>query len=311
MIYVDDFLVASNSNDSIASLRHFLNSKFKIKDLGCLRYFLGLEIARSSKVIHICQRKYALDILADSGMLGCKPLKLPLDQHFKISKAKGQPLPDPSIFRRLIGRLLYLTITRLDICFAVQLLSQFMDQPSSSHLAAAYRILRYVKPAPAQGILLASSSQLHLKAYCGSNWASCPDSRRSTTGYCVLLGDSLISWKSKKQNVVSRSSAEAEYCSIAATCSELTWLRYLLQDLGISHPQAATLFCDNQAALHIAANPVFQERTKHIELDCHLIRDQIQEGSILTAHVSSQTQLADIFFPKLYHLIFYKHIYPR
>ncbi|KAF5452256.1 hypothetical protein F2P56_027276, partial [Juglans regia] len=188
-------------------------------------------------------------------MLGCKPLKLPLEQNSKLSKEDGTPISDPSIYRRLIGRLLYLTITRPDISFAVQLLSQFMDKPMSTHLAAVYKILRYIKTSPGQGILLSSSSQIQLRAYCDSDWASCPDSRRSTTGYCIFLGQSLVSWKSKKQNVVSRSSAESEYRSMATTCSELTWLRYLLQDLGLHHPQPVFLFCDNQAALHIAANP--------------------------------------------------------
>ncbi|XP_042962943.1 uncharacterized mitochondrial protein AtMg00810-like [Carya illinoinensis] len=236
LIYVDDILVASNSNKAISTLRTFLNLKFKVRDLGCLRYFLGLEVARSSKWIHLCQKKYVLDILSYSGMLGCKPLKIPLDQNFNISKEDSNPITDPSIFRRLIGRLLYLTITRPDICFSVQVLSQFMDCPNDTHLAAAYRILRYLKAAPGQGILLSSSSQLQLRTYCDSDWASCPDSRRSTIGYCIFLGDSLVSWKSKKQTVVSRSSVEAEYRVMVATCLELTWLHYLLTDLGFHHP---------------------------------------------------------------------------
>jgi len=217
-----------------------------------------------------------------------------MEQNSRLNKDTGNYLVDPSTYRRLIGRLLYLTITRPNISYPVQVLSQFMDKPSQSHLTAAHKVLRYIKSAPGQGLLLFASSNLELIAYCDSDWASYLDTHRSVTGYCVLLGQSLISWKSKKQSIVSRSSAEAKYRAMAATVSKLTWIRFLLTDLHVKHPQAATLYCDNQAALHIASNPVFHERTKHIELDCHLIQDKILEGFIVTMHVPTHLQRADV-----------------
>lgn len=226
----------------------------------------------------------------------------------KLCKHSSPALADPSCYRRLIGQLLYLTITRPDISYVTQHLSQFMDASSSLHLQAAMKVLHYIKSAPRQGLLFSSSSPLTLNAYCDSDWASCLDSRRSVTGYCIFLGSSLISWRSKKQSIVSRSSAEAEYRAIASMSCELTWLRYVLQALCISHPQPATLHCDNLAALHIATNPVLHEHTKHIELDCHLIRDQIHDGLLQTAHVRTHSQLADIFTKALPSAPFYSHL---
>ncbi|XP_035542712.1 uncharacterized mitochondrial protein AtMg00810-like [Juglans regia] len=193
LVYVDDIVVASNSLDCINSLKGFLNTHFKIKDLGSLRYFLGIEVAKSAQGIHLCQRKYTLDILSDLGNLGSKPAKLPMDQNLKFSKDSGFPLPDPSIYRRLVGRLLYLTITRPNISYSVQVLSQFMSQPTNAHLHVAHKVLKYLKGNSSQGILMYSSSPLQLQGYCDSDWASCPDTRRSITGFCIFLGNSLVS----------------------------------------------------------------------------------------------------------------------
>jgi hypothetical protein len=295
LIYVDDVIIAGNDSHRISSLKNYLHSQFRIKDLGPLKYFLGIEVARSSTGIVLSQRKYTLDILTESGMLGARPCSFPMEQQHKLSTDSGPSLPDPAQYRRLVGRLLYLTITRPDICYSVNILNQFMHDPRAAHLDAAMRILRYLKSTPGQGLLLPSTGSLQVRAYCDSDWASCPMTRHSTTGYFTLLGDSPISWKSKKQTTVSRSSAEAEYRAMSAVTSELIWLRGLLREPLVSHPQPMQLFCDNQAALHIAANPVYHERTKHIEIDCHFIRERIQSKEIVTAHVSSHDQLADIF----------------
>ncbi|XP_057948370.1 uncharacterized mitochondrial protein AtMg00810-like [Malania oleifera] len=269
LIYVDDVILASDSLDQINSVKQFLHDSFTIKDLGELKYIMGLEIARSSKFITLSQQKYALDILQDSGFSGCKPATFPMESNLKLSATDSSPsLNDPASYRRLIGRLLYLTITRPDIAYSVQVLSQFMAHPSLIHFRAAERILRYMKATPGQGILLSASSCLHLKAYSNSDWGGCLDTRRSVT---VFIGDSLISWKLKKQATVSRSSTESEYRALATTTCEIQWLIYLLADLHVQHSQAALLYTDSKPASEIASNPVHHERTKHIQLDCHLL----------------------------------------
>ncbi|CAL9018556.1 unnamed protein product [Prunus brigantina] len=226
LIYVDDILLTGNDPQEMQLLKAFLLKHFRIKDLGDLKYFLGIEVSRSQKGIFISQRKYALDVIQDAGLLGARPDKFPMEQHLKLTPTNGDLLDDPTRYRRLVGRLIYLTVTRPDTLYSVQTLSQFMHQPRKPHLEAALRVLKFIKGNPGQGLFFQTNNNLTLKAYCDSDWACCPTTRKSISGYCVFLGDSLISWKSKKQSNVARSSAEAEYRAMAATCLELTWLRY-------------------------------------------------------------------------------------
>lgn len=170
-----------------------------------------------------------------------------------------------------------------------------MQAPRQGHWDAALRVLRYLKSSPGQGIVLPKDNDLQLTAYCDSDWASCPLTRRSITGYLMKLGTAPISWKTKKQTTVSRSSSEAEYRAMAYATSEIIWLRSLLKCLQVNCSTPTILYCDNQAALHLAANPVFHERTKHIEVDCHFIREYLQTGAIKTDYVPTKQQQADIF----------------
>ncbi|WVZ14137.1 hypothetical protein V8G54_011703 [Vigna mungo] len=287
MVYVDDILLSRNNLSEITTVKDHLHSKFHIKNLGDLKYFMVFEIARSQAGICINQRKYCLELISEAGMLGCKPAPTPTDPSVKLHADEGIPLTDPSSYRRLIGRLLYLTNMWPDVAFAVQQLSQFVSTPCQPHMQQAMRIIRYLKNAPSSGLLYAADNSFRIHAYSDSDWATCATTRRFISGFCVFLGTSLISWKSKKQTTVSKSSSEAEYRSLASLTCELQWLQYLLKDLHIPCPTPYSVYCDNNSAIHIAKNPTFHERTKHIDIDCHVTRQKLQDGLIKLLHVSS------------------------
>jgi len=177
--------------------------------------------------------------------------------------------------------------------------SQFLNSPCVDHLNAVTRILKYIKGSPGKGLLYGHNDHTGVVCYTDADWAGSPSDRRSTSGYCVSIGGNLISWKSKKQHVVARSSAEAEYRAMALAVCELIWLKQLLKELQFGKVTQMTLICDNQAALHISSNLVFHERTKYIEVDCHFVREKITSGDIKTEFVNSNDQLADIFTKSL------------
>ncbi|XP_020551111.1 uncharacterized protein LOC110012327 [Sesamum indicum] len=294
-LYVDDILLTGNSAEEVAALKDYLHTLFTIKDLDFAKYFLGLELARSTHGLLVTQQRYLSDILADVCMTDAKATSTPLPPGHKFSADVGSLLADPAAYRCLVGRLLYLDFTRPDISFAVQQLSQFLQHPRSSHWDAALYVLRYLKGTSSLGLFFSSSNSLQPSVFTDASWASCSDSCRSVTGFCVFLGSSLVSWKTKKQATVSRSSAEAEYRSMGSAVCELLWLSYLLRAFQVSYRTPVSFWCDNQAVIHITENPVFHERTKQLDIDCHLVREQFKLGLILPSHIPGRDQLADLF----------------
>lgn len=218
-----------------------------------------------------------------------------MEQLLKLTNSDGDLLIDPSSYRRLIARLIYLIVSRLDITFTVNVLSQFMYASHVLHHLAALRVLCYLKTTLGYGLFFSSTCSFQLFTFCNFDWDSCPLTRQSTTGYVIKLGDSPLSWRTKWQPTISRYSVEAKYCSMASTTCELVWIRLLLHDIAMPHSQPALLHCDNQAAIHIARNPAFHKRTKHIELDSHLVREKIRSGLLTPSYVSASQQQADIF----------------
>ncbi|CAL2237478.1 unnamed protein product [Prunus armeniaca] len=265
-----------NDEQEIRNLKQFLNRCFRNKDLGLLKYFLGVEVARSKDGISICQRKYTLDILEEAGLLGVKPIKVPMEPELVLTTTGSDALKEPAQYQRLIGKLPHHQQARDYIC------SEYFES-----------IHARTQAAPPQG---------------STSSSSIPEERTWARLIVFYKKNSLVSWKSKKQVTVSRSSAETEYRSMATATCELTWLRYLLRDLRVPHSGLARLFCDNQAALHIAVNLVYHERTKHIELDCHTVHENIQKGEIKTAYVPTGNQIADIFTKPLRAPIFHTHL---
>ena len=295
LIYVDDMVITGSDHVSIQHLKRQLQASFHMKDLGNLNYFLGLEVNSHPKGLFLHQHKYTDDLISLAGLQSAAPLDTPLEVNAKYLCDEGDILPNPLLYRLLVGSLNYLTITRPDISFAVQQVSQFMHTPRHLHLAAVRRIIRYLKGTSHRGLFFPTGTSLNLVGYSDADWAGCPDTRRSVTGWCMFLGSALISWKSKKQAWVSKSSTESEYRAMSLACSKIIWLRGLLAELDFPQTEATPLYADNTSAIQIAANPVFHERTKHIEVDCHSIREALDNRIVSLPHITSQLQLADIF----------------
>nr|GEX11723.1 ribonuclease H-like domain-containing protein [Tanacetum cinerariifolium] len=256
-LFINDIIITASSTSLLQRIMSSLHAEFAMTDLRPLNYFLGISATRTTSSIFLFQTKYATEIIERAQMLNCNPCRTPADTEKKLGP-KGSPVTDPTLYCSLAGALQYLTFTRPDLSYGVQQLCLYMHDPREPHLNAMKCVLRY------------------------------PATHRSTSGYCVFLGDNLLTWSSKRQDTLSRSSAKAEYCGVANAVAETSWIRNLLRELHTPLFTATLVYCDNISAVYMSANPVQHLRTKHIEIDIHFVRDKVAAGHVRVLHVLSR-----------------------
>ncbi|CAN6677860.1 unnamed protein product [Malus baccata var. baccata] len=271
--FTDDIILTGSNVTKVQNVITALSEIFDLKDMGRLTYFLGLHIQyKSNGDVFISQTKYAKELLKRAGMENCRPAPTPAKPHTQLLVSKGEPLPDPSVYRSIVGALQYLTFTRSDIAHSVHVVCQYMTCPTDAHMFLVKRILRYLQGTLHYGLTYHFDADIHISAYSDADWASNINTRRSVTGYVVFLGSNPISWQSKKQSSVSRNSTEAEYKALANCTADVCWIRTLMRDLNQFLHAPPDVHGDNISALSLSTNQVFHSRIKHLDTDYHFIR---------------------------------------
>ncbi|CAN0838933.1 Retrovirus-related Pol polyprotein from transposon TNT 1-94 [Linum grandiflorum] len=293
-IYVDDIVFGSTNESLCDQFCSLMTNTFEMSMMGELQYFLGLQVVQTPQGIFLHQTKYVHNMLDKFGLQQCKPYSTPMSVHSKLAKDDTGVPVDETQYRGMIGSLLYLTSSRPDIMFSVCICARYQSAPKQSHLSAVKRIFRYLKATPSLGLWYPANSTTDLAGYSDSDFAGCLTDRKSTSGACQFLGQSLISWSSKKQKCVALSTAEAEYLAAGSCCTQLLWLQSQLLDFSL--PQTnIPLLCDNTSAINMSKNPVQHSKTKHIEIKYHFLREMVQNQTIDIQFICSDQQLADLF----------------
>ncbi|KAM1023651.1 hypothetical protein ACFX2A_045494 [Malus domestica] len=310
LLYVDDIILTGSNSVKIQKMIDELSEVFELKDMGQLTYFLGLQISyKDNGDIFLNQSKYIRDVIHKAGMDSCKPAATPCKPHDQLVISGGSLLTDPSLYRSIVGSLQYLTFTRPDIAYVVNTVCQFMKSPMEMHYAAVKRILRYLQGTQHHGILYSAAKETTLTAFSDADWAADINTRRSITGYVVYLGNNPVSWQSKKQCSVSRSSTEAKYKALAHTAADVAWVRGILKDLEVFLSSPPTIHCDNMSAIALTANPVFHYRIKHLDTDFHFVRERVQQGDLEMVYIPTENQTADVLTKGLHSPAFLRHCY--
>ena len=268
---------------------------FDMTELGNVNYYLGVEFIRSDFGIFLSQKAYASQILSEFDMETCTPSSIPMVEGTHLRTEEDSPKVDARKFQCLIGMLIYLVNTKLEILYETRVLSRYMHDPRVPHMEAAYHILRYIKGVLDFGILYRKDHSPTLIGYRDADWGNCKNDRKSITRWVFVSARGPISWSSKKQQTVAISSTDAEAKALTDGIKEAIWLRTLSTKIHGVMPNPITLFCDNQSILKVARNPVHHEQLKHIELWLHFIRENVVEGTIETLYIQTRDQIADIF----------------
>lgn len=295
LVWVDDILIAASTESLLVEMKDMLKRRFNMTDLNGLLWFLGIQFKYSYGKITMDQSYYLKKVLLKYDMESCKPRSTPSEQ--KLCFSSGLEIRDVTKYREMVGSLIYAMVcTRPDLCWVVTKLSQFLDRPTIEHHTAMKHVLRYIKGTLEQGLCFQRSDEkLKLAGFADADWGTSED-RKSTTGYCFMLGNNLISWKSKKQPTVALSSCEAEYMALTAATQEALFLFNVLHDMhGECIQEKITVYGDNQGAIALTKNPVGHQRSKHIDIKYHFIRTHVQNGKIDLVYVPSDQNVADVF----------------
>ncbi|GLT59368.1 hypothetical protein SLA2020_321890 [Shorea laevis] len=226
-------------------------------------------------------------------MKNANAVSTPLSSTTTLWQLSGHSLTNPTVYRQVVGSLQYLSLTCLDLCFAINRLSQFMHSPTDAHWQAVKRVLRYLNGTKFHDLLIRPQTSLSLHGFFDADWAGEKNNLISTIGYVMYLGSNLVSWKATKQCAVAQSSTKVEYKALVAASSKVVWICNLLHELGVYQSTPPVLYCDNLGAIYLNRNPIMHSRMKHIAIDFHFVRDLVDQKILLVSHISSKDQLAN------------------
>jgi hypothetical protein len=296
-LYVDDLIITGSDNQMCTKFIELMKKEFEMTDMGRMKFFLGVEVHQDDNGIHICQKKYAREVLQKFKMWNSNSVRNPIIPGTATSKDGGNTV-DATLFKQLVGSLMYLTVTRPDLMYVVCLIARYMANPREEHLLIAKRVLRYLRGTVELGIFYKRSSSLNMAAYLvgytDSDYARDSDDRKSTSGYVFLLNGSAVCWSSRKQSIVALSSTEAEYVAATSSACHCVWLKGMLEELSLLKGTCVDILCDNSSAIKLSRNPVMHRRTKHIDVRFHYLRDLTNEGVIKLEFCGTKDQIADI-----------------